>query len=395
MRNDEFIILRADPHGNDPDVLGDPGTTTLGDQRTLDLDVVVETAELSDKELHDVRQDRQVLGVVPSMPLNLVAPVATEDAPAGTTAWGVTAVGAADTHFTGAGVRVAVLDTGIDAGHPAFTGVTLKQQDFTGEGNGDENGHGSHCAGTILGRDVDGTRIGIARGVTDLLIGKVLTKTGRGSTANLATGINWAVNNGANVISVSIGLDFTEYVRMLVEEKDVPVAAATSIALSAYRETIRMFDALSQMVRSEVGQFGNAIVIAAAGNESERPKYTIDCSPPAAAEGFVSVGALQEQNGNALTVASFSNTSPRVAGPGVQIVSAKAGGGLSVKSGTSMATPHVAGVAALWLESLRADDPDVTMRTLSARLIGTASMDRIHDVNDRRDSGSGLVQAPR
>jgi subtilisin family serine protease len=397
MNNDEFVILRADPRDprtRDPEILGD-GTGALGTEQTRDLDVLVETAVLSDKELRDVREDRDVLGVVPSMPLQLITPVAAGDADDDATAWGVTAVGAADTPFTGAGVRVAVLDTGIDAGHPAFAGVTLTQKDFTGEGDGDQNSHGTHCAGTVFGRDVDGTRIGVAPGVTDVLIGKVLTKHGVGSTANLAAGIHWAVTNGANIISVSIGLDFTEYVRKLVEEQDVPIAAATSLALSAYRETIRMFDALSQMVRSEVGQFGNAIVVAAAGNESERPRYTIDCSPPAAAEGFVSVGALQERDGGTLKVASFSNTSPRVAGPGVQILSAQAGGGLSLKSGTSMATPHVAGIAALWLESLRADNPEVSMRTLDARLIGKASLDRIPDSIDRRDSGSGLVQAPR
>jgi hypothetical protein len=91
-------------------------------------------------------------------------------------------------------------------------------------------------------------------------------------------------------------------------------------------------------------------------------------------------------------VASFSNTSPRVAGPGARILSAKAGGGLSLKKGTSMATPHV---AALWLESLRAGDPAVSMRTLDARLVGKASLDRIPNPSDRNDSGSGLVQAPR
>ncbi len=407
MTKDEFVILRVDPNdprADDPEVLGGPeiGTGSLEvEEARRDLDVVVETAVLSDKEVQDVRQERQVLGVAPSMPLKLIAPVAAADDEAGTeveaeeTAWGIAAVGAANSPFTGAGVTVAILDTGIDADHPAFNGVGLTQKDFTGEGDGDENGHGTHCAGTVFGRDVDGTRIGVARGVTDVLIGKVLTRGGVGSTANLAAGIHWAVTNNANVISVSIGLDFTEFVRKLVEERGFAVAPATSLALSAYRETIRMFDALSQMVGSAVGQFGNSIVIAAAGNESERPRYTIDCSPPAAAQGFVSVGALEEQDGGTLKIASFSNTSPRVAAPGVRILSARVGGGVTLKDGTSMATPHVAGVAALWLESLRADNPQASMRTLDARVTGTASLSRIPDPSDRRDSGSGLVRAPR
>jgi subtilisin family serine protease len=62
--------------------------------------------------------------------------------------------------------------------------------------------------------------------------------------------------------------------------------------------------------------------------------------------------------------------------------------------GTSMATPHVAGVAALWLESLRTDNPQVSIRTLDARLTGTASLSPISDPSDRHDSGSGLVRAP-
>jgi subtilisin family serine protease len=406
MTNHEYVILRVDPNdprADDPEVLGgtEIGTGPLEvEEARRDLDVVVETAVLSDKDIQHVRQERQVLGVAPSMPLKLISPVAAADdrarteASADKIAWGITAVGAADAPFTGAGVKVAILDTGIAADHPAFNGVRLTQKDFTGEGDGDENGHGTHCAGTVFGRDVDGTRIGVARGITDVLIGKVLTRRGMGSTANLAAGIHWAVTNNANIISISIGLDFTEFVRKLVEERGFAIAPATSLALSAYRETIRMFDAISQMVRSAVGQFGNSIVIAAAGNESKRPRYTIDCAPPAAAEGFISVGALEKHHRGSLKVASFSNTSPRVVAPGARILSANLGGGLTLKDGTSMATPHVAGVAALWLESLRTDNPQVSIRTLDARLTGTASLSRISDPSDRHDSGSGLVRAP-
>nr|WP_229419583.1 S8 family serine peptidase [Pseudoduganella dura] len=107
--------------------------------------------------------------------------------PAGVeTGWGITAVGADRSRFSGAGVTVAVLDTGIDAAHPAFSGVQLVQQDFSGDGDGDAFGHGTHCAGTILGRDVGGTRIGVARGVTRALIGKVLGNDGSGSTDMVA-----------------------------------------------------------------------------------------------------------------------------------------------------------------------------------------------------------------
>ncbi|WP_211193338.1 S8 family serine peptidase [Actinoplanes sp. TBRC 11911] len=141
----------------------------------------------------------------------------------------MTAVGAAGSPFTGASVRVAVLDTGIDAAHPAFTGVSLTQKDFTGEGDGDENSHGTHCAGTVFGRDVGGTRIGVARGVTDVLIGKVLIKRGVGSTANLAAGTHWAVTNGAGH---QVAADVRPAVRVdehVVDERKKPVAASRSM----------------------------------------------------------------------------------------------------------------------------------------------------------------------
>ena len=83
-------------------------------------------------------------------------------------------MGADTSSCTGNGIVVAVLDTGIDASHPAFAGVEVIQKDFTGEGDGDQHGHGTHCAGTIFGRNVNGTRIGVAMGVKKALIGKVL-----------------------------------------------------------------------------------------------------------------------------------------------------------------------------------------------------------------------------
>jgi len=95
------------------------------------------------------------------------------------------------------GITVAVLDTGIDSTHPAFTGVTLIEEDFSGSGNGDVQGHGSHCAGTIFGRDVDGTRIGVAPGVDRALIGKVLGDDGSGDSIGLFRGIQWATDQGA------------------------------------------------------------------------------------------------------------------------------------------------------------------------------------------------------
>ncbi len=125
---------------------------------------------------------------------------------------------------------MAELDTGIDATHPAFAGVELVQQDFTGEGDGDGNGHGTHCAGTVFGRDVDGQRIGVARGVSKALIGKVLGADGGGDSDMIFRAIQWAVGSGANVISMSLGFDFPGLVADRVKA-GWPPDLATSRAL--------------------------------------------------------------------------------------------------------------------------------------------------------------------
>ncbi len=127
--------------------------------------------------------------------------------------WGIRAVRADTSPFTGAGVTVAVLDTGIDPNHPAFAGVELVRH-FTDESDDDTHGHGTHCAGTIFGRDADGVRIGVAPGVTKAVIGKVLGAGGGGGD-QIMEAIQWAIAEGANMISMSLGIDFPRYVELL------------------------------------------------------------------------------------------------------------------------------------------------------------------------------------
>jgi subtilisin family serine protease len=157
-----------------------------------------------------------------------------------------------------------------------------------------------------------------------------------------------------------------------------------------------MFDALASLVRAHSSMFSRTILVAAAGNESARPNYEIATAPPAAADGFISVGALQQISGVGLKlgVAAFSNSMPVVSAPGVSVKSAKVGGGLTLMSGTSMATPHVAGVAALWLEQINSVNPRADIRQLEGRLIGNASLEGIAYV-ERANAGAGIVQAPR
>ncbi len=378
------------------------GIGNLGFTRapTTELDIRIETVDVaSNSDVVDLAADPEVLSVTPSMPMKLIEPKerdvnATNEA--GTT-WGVQAVGADTSPFDGSGVTVAVLDSGIDVGHPAFTGVNIVQMDFTGEGAGDANGHGTHCAGTIFGQDVDGLRIGLARNVDKALIGKVLDSSGNGTTEGIASAIQWALDEGANVVSMSLGMDFPGLVERL-KDADFPLDLATSIALEAYRGNIELFAALAELARARGGIIGNAaLLIAAAGNESKRdqhPDHEIAVAPPAAAAGVVSVGALG-QSPQGLTVANFSNTRPEVSGPGVGIRSAKSGGGLTVMSGTSMATPHVAGVAALWASKLLAETGTLTNSGFRARLLGSGHKDVLALPIDHGDIGTGLVAAPQ
>jgi subtilisin family serine protease len=361
----------------------------------------VEVSAVGRRDAEDALRDEKTIGVASTMATVLIAPFAADDSDhdANGTTWGVTEVGAESTSLTGEGVTVAILDTGIQGEHVAFKGVDIEQQDFSGDGNGDRNGHGTHCAGTIFGRDVGGTRIGVAPGIGGAFIGKVLRDDGGGDTEMLFKGLAWAIEKGVDVISMSLGFDFPGYVADLVNKQGWPVDLATSKALIAYRNNLRLFDNLMQRLRLLAQVDSGAVVVAASGNESRAdrdPDHRIAVSLPAAADGLVSVGALQK-NHDGLTVAPFSNTMPRVSAPGVAIKSAKHGttDGLSTKSGTSMACPHVAGVAALWWESLRRTGEQASAPKVEARLLATVRTDVFRRDVAPLDRGDGLVTAPK
>lgn len=313
--------------------------------------------------------------------------------------WGLRAVGAdraSQNNLTGRGVTVAVLDTGIDRTHPAFSDPQLQvlSRNFVeGEPENlvvDEDGHGTHCAGTIFGRDVGGQRIGVAPGIQRALIGKVIGKSG-GSLEGIIHGIRWAVEEGADIISMSLGVDYTRYQAELAAT--MPPEIATSRALVEYTETVKLFERLNDFIASLIGlRKRSVLIVAASGNESRRdedPEWTVAASPPSNARGVLSVGAL-DHRGAHLRVASFSNTDPAVSAPGVDIVSAWPGGGLRALSGTSMATPHVAGVAALWAQKL--GNP-FDAHLVKEKLIGSC-LDKLPGFS-RENLGSGLVQAPQ
>ena len=400
MSTEKYIVLRSREVSSP--TRGEMGTRGAGMNpfARQPATVRLEEADLTKRERNDLRRDPRTRAIALPMPLKLITPVRRQTAdtvippPADITAtWGVKAVRAHESRFDGTGVTVAVLDSGIDPHHPAFAGVNLLQQNFTTEDPNDLDGHGTHCAGTIFGQDVNGTRIGIARHIERALIGKVLGEGG-GTSATLAKAIQWALHEGAHVISMSVGIDFPGYVDWLVKTEGMHVNPATSMALEEYRANVNLFTELASFVQA-FSSFGQgAIIVAASGNESMRPKYEISVAPPAAGTGIIAVSALGESD-KGLIVAEFSNNQADIAAPGVGILSAEAGSDkLTSMDGTSMATPHAAGIAALWAQRQLEMTGRVENQSLMAQLVASGTYATLAPNSEEDDVGTGIVQAP-
>jgi len=373
-----------------------------GDRLGSDNEVVadapprLEFESLDDQQASEIINSPQAEAIAPVMPTALIEPVELATPPTSGVGqpWGIAATGADSSKFTGKGITVAVLDTGIERGHPCFAGMDIREMDFTGSGHGDGRGHGTHCAGTIFGQEVGGIRYGVAPGIKKALVGKVLGKDGRGTTQMIFQGLAWAIAQHADIISMSLGLNFSGQVARRVAD-GWPVDLATSRALDDFRSTIRMFDSIVNVAHAGEA-FGHvSLVIAATGNDSRREidaDYRIAAGTPAVACD-ISVAALK-QDGAKLAVAEFSNSKPSIAAPGVDVVSAWLNGAFKSLNGTSMACPHVAGVAALWLESMRASGGVATRTALKSNLLARARSNVMIDGTGPVDVGSGLVTAP-
>ncbi len=246
----------------------------------------------------------------------------------------------------GTGVKVAVLDTGADATHPDLAGQIAQSRDFSGSADtSDHFGHGTHVAATVAG--IGGKYKGVAPGA-QLLIGKVLDDSGSGYESGIIEGMEWATAAGAKVVNMSLGGSATDGTD--------PMSAAVD----------------------EISASSGALFVVAAGNEGAT--YTV--GTPGAAPSALTVGAVDREN----QMADFSSRGPRlgdeglkpeITAPGVGIVAARAAGTSmgepvdelhTAASGTSMATPHVAGAAAI----IAQQHPSWTGAQIKDELVSTA-----------------------
>lgn len=276
--------------------------------------------------------------------------------------WGLQAIRADAGPATGAGVRVAVLDTGLDLNHPDLTGRTIVSRSFIStEQVQDGHGHGTHCIGTACGPRFPAVLPGYGVAYrSEIYAGKVLSNGGSGADGGILEGINWAATNGCRVVSMSLG---------------------------APAQPGQPYSLVFEQVAQRAMQLGT-LIIAAAGNDSDRRSgHIAPVAHPANCPSIMAVGAVDAQYG----IANFANGGiddfgqVDLVGPGVDVYSSWP---MPTRyrrlNGTSMATPHVAGVAALIAgqQQLRPDQVWVRL-TQTARRLNLPS----------RDVGAGLVQA--
>lgn len=301
--------------------------------------------ELTEKQYHGLLRNPQVKAIEENHEVKALAQ---------STPWGITRVEGTAAHnrgFYGNGIKVAVLDTGIDRTHEDLN-VRGGYSVFTDSANRDPyydgSGHGTHVAGTVAALNNTVGVIGVAP-QAELYAVKVLNNSGSGSYAGIAQGIEWAIQNNMDIINMSLG--GSQSSNILRDWCDL-----------AYNSGI--------------------LVVAAAGNSGNSFGWGNTVGYPARYDSVIAVAATDSNNRRA----SFSSHGPAVelAAPGVNILSTTPGNNYASYNGTSMASPHVAGVAALvWAEK-----PNLTNVELRQLLRDTAQ-----NLGSSNYFGSGLVRA--
>ncbi|MFB3789381.1 MAG: S8 family serine peptidase [bacterium] len=269
-------------------------------------------------------------------------------------AWGVQHIHSEVCHaggIKGGGVKVGVIDTGVNYNHPDIAGNYRGGYDFVNKDSDpqDDNSHGSHVAGILAALDNSQGVVGVAPKV-ELYALKVLNQYGNGGYSDIVAALEWSVTNGIQVVNLSLGS---------VGDPGTTVEQAFANAAAA-----------------------GLVIVAAAGNQGNAEGTGDNVIYPARYQSVIAVAALNPANQRAV----FSSTGPAVelAAPGVDILSIQHNGpGYTTKSGTSMASPHVAGAAALLIDAGISSTLVRTALQLTADDLGNPGRDSFH--------GFGLV----
>jgi len=329
-----------------PGAHGAPSTSGISVNATGHVfpDIHAVAADLSDEAIADLKASGTVRYVEPDYVVTALGP---------TIPWNIRMINADKVqaaNITGTGVRVAVIDTGIDYTHPDLTGVyaggyNIITNNVTGPM--DDNGHGTHCAGILAATGSRNGIYGTAPGVR-LYAVKVLSNLGEGRVSDVIAGIFWARNNSIQVASMSLGLD---------------------------QDSQALHDAVDEASADGV------LIVAAAGNRGVASGSGDTMTYPAKYDNVLSVAAVNKYNHRAPWSSTGNHLS--ISAPGVNIRSAIPGG-YATYSGTSMAAPHVAGVAALVFSA----HPDWTSQQVRQQIVSTAT-----PLGRPSFYGAGLVNA--
>ena len=307
------------------------------------------TFEATPDVIEELAKRDDVAQVIPDFKVHLLkeSVVAADVDVLATTVWGVEKINAPQvwdliyngTNINGTGVNVSIIDTGINYSHPDLADNYLFGIDYVNNDTDpmDDNWHGTHVAGIVAGTGVDGTKTGVAPG-SNLFGVKVLNADGNGSYSDVIAGVQWSIDNGADIVSLSLGGPH--------------------------------YSSMTTMVNNAIA--AGVLPVIAAGNSGSNAS-TIEC--PGDEFYATTVGSTDSSD----TIAPSSSrgpvtwidgtyTKPDVTAPGVNIISTSHPGGYITKSGTSMATPHVSGAAALILQAY----PDMTPLEVRQLLEDTA-----------------------
>ena len=298
--------------------------------------------EATPEVIEELSRREDVAEIIPDFMVHLVEEPAIQGEAgilSGTPAWGVENINATDVWemgFNGTGINVSIVDTGINYSHPDLQANYKLGYDFVNDDPDpmDDDGHGTHVAGTISGTGVGGYQTGVAPGA-NLFAVKVLGSNGYGNYSDIIEGVGWSVANGADIVSLSIGGPHDSSMTAMI---DNTIAAGV-------------------------------LPVIAAGNDGKNGSSTIAC--PGDELNALTVGATDNND----IIADFSSRGPvngyikpDVVAPGVNIYSTSISGGYLIMGGTSMATPHVSGAAALILQAY----PDMSPLEVKQLLESTA-----------------------